>query len=95
VLHHHERFDGGGYPAGLCGEEIPLAARLVCVADCFSAMTSERPYCAPMSVEDACAELERCAGGQFDPRIARLFVAKVRSGGRFERPLEFRARRAG
>ncbi|MEA2482420.1 MAG: hypothetical protein QOC55_367 [Thermoleophilaceae bacterium] len=83
VLHHHERWDGGGYPSGLRGEEIPLEARIICIADCFSAMVSDRPYKAGMSIEDACAELERCAGTQFDPRLVRLFVDQVR-----KRPLE-------
>ena len=77
ILHHHERYDGDGYPSGLRGEEIPLEARVVCVADCFSAMTSDRPYRDRMSVEDACAELERCAGTQFDPARG----APLRRGG--------------
>ena len=78
VLHHHERFDGDGYPAGLAGDEIPLEARVICVADSFSAMTSERPYRAALELEEACAELERCAGTQFDPQVVRLFVEAVR-----------------
>ena len=78
VLYHHERWDGQGYPSGLKGEEIPLEARIVCVADCFSAMTSDRPYRNGMSVEDACEELKRHAGTQFDPRIVELFVEEVR-----------------
>jgi diguanylate cyclase (GGDEF)-like protein len=78
VLHHHERWDGSGYPAGLKGEEIPLEARIICVADSYSAMTSQRPYTQPLSPEEACAELERCAGTQFDPEIVRLFCAEVR-----------------
>ncbi len=78
VLHHHERFDGGGYPSGLRGEEIPLEARIICVADCFSAMVSERPYRGPMTMDDACAELERNAGTQFDPEVVRIFVEEVR-----------------
>ena len=78
VLYHHERYDGAGYPAGLKGEEIPVEARILCVADCFTAMTSDRPHRDHMEVEDACSELERCAGSQFDPRIARLFVDEVR-----------------
>jgi diguanylate cyclase (GGDEF)-like protein len=89
VLHHHERYDGAGYPSGLKGEDIPLEARIVCVADCFCAMTSDRPYKEGMSVEDACEELERCAGTQFDPRIVRLFVNEVRKSpprSRDERP---------
>lgn len=77
VLYHHERWDGNGYPSGLKGEDIPLEARIVCVADCFSAMTSDRPYRQGMSVEDACEELKRNAGTQFDPRIVQLFVEEV------------------
>ena len=78
VLYHHERWDGAGYPSGLKGEEIPLEARIICVADCFSAMTSDRPYSDGMSVEDACEELKRNAGTQFDPRIVQLFTDEVR-----------------
>ena len=78
ILHHHEWFDGSGYPSGLRGEQIPLEARIICVADAFSAMTSERPYRERMSLEDACAELERGAGTQFDPEVVRLFVDEVR-----------------
>ena len=78
VLHHHERFDGGGYPSGLRGEQIPLEARLISVADSFSAMVSKRPYQDPMTPEEACQELERCAGTQFDPEIVQVFVEEVR-----------------
>jgi diguanylate cyclase (GGDEF)-like protein len=78
ILHHHERWDGDGYPDGLAGEEIPLEARIVAVADSFSAMTAERPYRKRMSLDQACAELERCAGTQFDPDVVRIFVDEVR-----------------
>ena len=78
VLHHHERWDGGGYPAGLEGEDIPLEARLIGVADCFSALTSSRPYRRAMGLEEACQEIERGAGTKFDPQVARLFAAEVR-----------------
>lgn len=78
VLHHHEHFDGRGYPSGLRGEQIPLEARLISVADSFSAMVSERPYRDPMTPEEACKELESCAGTQFDPEIVRIFVEEVR-----------------
>ena len=69
VLHHHERWDGSGYPDRLRGEEIPLGARIIFVADAFDAMTSERVYRKPLSELDAVSELERCAGSQFDPTI--------------------------
>ncbi len=78
ILHHHERFDGDGYPARLKGEAIPLEARIIAIADTFSAITSDRPYDRPRSTEEACAELERCAGGQFDPEVVRLFNEEVR-----------------
>ena len=78
ILHHHERWDGEGYPAGLEGEEIPLEARLIGVADSFSALTTSRPYRRSMGIEEACREIERAAGTQFDPEIARLFVAEAR-----------------
>jgi HD-GYP domain-containing protein (c-di-GMP phosphodiesterase class II) len=78
VLHHHERFDGSGYPGGLRGEEIPLEARIVSVADAFSAMTGPRPYRDPVSVDAAIDELEANAGTQFDPEVVRLFVEEVR-----------------
>jgi diguanylate cyclase (GGDEF)-like protein len=68
VLHHHERVDGGGYPDGLRADEIPLESRIILVADSFEAMTSDRPYRAARPIEDALAELDRCAGSQFDPR---------------------------
>jgi diguanylate cyclase (GGDEF)-like protein len=79
ILHHHERYDGGGYPSQLAGEDIPLEARVICVADSFSAMTAERPYRPRMSLEEACRELERCAGTQFDPEVVRVFVEEVRA----------------
>jgi diguanylate cyclase (GGDEF)-like protein len=82
ILHHHERFDGTGYPGRLKGEQIPLEARIIAVADAFSAMTSERPYQRRRSLEDACAELERSAGTQFDPEVVRLFVEEVRADAR-------------
>ena len=69
ILAHHEHFDGGGYPRGLRGEEIPLPARIVGVLDAFEAMTQGRPYRPPMDERDALAELRRCAGTQFDPQV--------------------------
>ena len=77
VLHPHERWDGDGYPSRLRGEQIPLEARLIAVADAFSAMLADRPYRSAMTVDEACDELRRCAGTQFDPEIVRLFVDEV------------------
>jgi HD-GYP domain-containing protein (c-di-GMP phosphodiesterase class II) len=74
VLHHHERYDGGGYPFGLSGEEIPFGARLFAVADAYDAMTSDRPYRAALPVTTALGELIRCSGSQFDPGVVRAFV---------------------
>ena len=78
LLHHHERFDGRGYPAGLAGDDIPLEARIIGVADSFSAMTAQRPYRDAMTLDEACDELERCAGSQFDPTVVEAFVHEVR-----------------
>jgi two-component system cell cycle response regulator len=72
---HHERWDGGGYPDGLAGEEIPLAARIVSVCDSYEAMVADRPYRAARSHEEAATELRRCAGGQFDPAVVDAFLA--------------------
>ncbi len=69
IRHHHEHFDGSGYPDGLARFAIPIEARIVAVADTFSAMTQQRPYASARSIEDALAELRRCAGTQFDPAI--------------------------
>ncbi len=74
IRHHHERFAGGGYPDGLQGEEIPLGSRILAVADAFEAMTADRPYRDSLSLEDAIAELKRCAGQQFDPRVIDAFL---------------------
>ncbi|MFC9066457.1 MULTISPECIES: HD-GYP domain-containing protein [Streptomyces] len=81
ALHHHESFDGSGYPAGLAGRRIPEAARIVAVADAFDAMTSTRSYRRARPVGEALAELRRCAGTQFDPRmVAALSSALERHG---------------
>lgn len=73
ITHHHERYDGGGYGHGLSGADIPLAARILAVADAFDAMTSERPYRPARSSRDAAEELSRGAGSQFDPHIVEVF----------------------
>ncbi len=83
VKHHHEKFDGSGYPEGLKGEEIPLIARIIAVADTFDAMTTNRPYRKGLSPKEALNELENKAGTQFDERIVSAFK-KVLSRGNFE-----------
>ncbi len=74
IRHHHERWDGKGYPDGLAGDRIPLLARIVAIADAFDAMTSDRPYRTGMPLDAALSEIEKCAGTQFDPKLAALFV---------------------
>jgi diguanylate cyclase (GGDEF)-like protein len=77
VLHHHERWDGDGYPDRLRGEEIPLGARIIFVADAYDAMTSERVYRKPLSPREALEELQACAGSQFDPAIVEAFSQEL------------------
>jgi diguanylate cyclase (GGDEF)-like protein len=77
VLHHHERWDGAGYPDGLRGEQIPLGARIIFVTDAYDAMTSDRLYRPKRSSDAALAELERCAGTQFDPGIVAAFAEEM------------------
>jgi HD-GYP domain-containing protein (c-di-GMP phosphodiesterase class II) len=74
VLFHHERWDGGGYPAGLTGRRIPVEARILAIADAFDAMISPRPYRGALTHEHALAEVEHEAGAQFDPVAAEIFV---------------------
>jgi putative nucleotidyltransferase with HDIG domain len=80
VYHHHERFDGTGYPDGLRGEEIPLGARIIAVADAFESMTSDRPYRKARPTEDAIAELKYGSGRQFDPRLVEVFLKMAEEG---------------
>jgi HD-GYP domain-containing protein (c-di-GMP phosphodiesterase class II) len=80
ILQHHERYDGKGYPHGIKEKEICIFARIMCVADAFDAMTSDRPYRKGMSMENALKEIERCKGTQFDPEIADLLIAMASSG---------------
>ena len=75
IRHSHENFDGSGYPDGLSGESIPLASRILLVADAFDAMTSDRPYREALSVEAAVDQLRRNAGRQFDPACVEAFEA--------------------
>ena len=76
VRHHHERYDGSGYPAGLAGDEIPVAARIIMMSDSIDAMLSDRPYRKALSIEKTRLELVRCSGTQFDPNIVQVVLQK-------------------
>jgi HD-GYP domain-containing protein (c-di-GMP phosphodiesterase class II) len=80
VLFHHERWDGGGYPTGRVGAEIPVEGRLLAVVDAFDAMTSPRPYRPALSSDEALDELDRCAGTQFDPAVVHAFLEAWATG---------------
>ncbi|UCF96123.1 MAG: cyclic nucleotide-binding domain-containing protein [Spirochaetaceae bacterium] len=80
ILHHHERFDGQGYPEQIAGEMIPLPGRIISVADAFDAMTSDRPYRKKMDYQSAFREIEENAGRQFDPEIVEAFGKLLKSG---------------
>lgn len=77
ILHHHERYDGTGYPGGLKGDDIPLGARIIAVADSVSAMMQNRPYRKRMQFEDASAEIKKNSGAQFDPYIVEAFFKSI------------------
>jgi HD-GYP domain-containing protein (c-di-GMP phosphodiesterase class II) len=79
VRSSHERHDGTGYPDGLAGDAIPLAARIIAVCDSFDAMTSNRPYRTAMSMEGALSELYNCSGTQFDPVVVKAFAKVIRA----------------
>ncbi len=79
VLYHHERYDGHGYPVGLAGEEIPFISRILCVADSYSAMVSDRPYRSRLSTEVAISELVKNKGTQFDPAVVDCFLELLES----------------
>jgi len=81
VLHHHERYDGKGYPDGLAGESIPPGARIVAVAECFHNMVSDLRYKSARTFEDTLAELRRCSGTQFDPRVVVAFLDWLQTNG--------------
>jgi len=78
VLYHHERYDGKGYPEKLKGEEIPLGARIIAVADAFDTMTTDRSYRSALDTEMAISELKKCAGAQFCPAVVDAFVSGLR-----------------
>jgi putative nucleotidyltransferase with HDIG domain len=81
VRHHHERFDGKGYPDGLSGENIPLSARILTIADSYEALTANRPYRKAKSTTEAVAELKRCSGSQFDPKLVEVFIKVLKKAG--------------
>lgn len=74
AMYHHERWDGSGYPKGLAGEDIPMAARIVAIVDVFDALVSKRPYKKPWPVEDALREIASCSGSHFDPAVVEAFL---------------------
>ncbi len=80
VHHHHERYDGSGYPEALAGEDIPLESRIIAVCDAFDSMTSNTSYKVAMPVEAAVQELRNCAGTQFDPKIAEVLLDLIEQG---------------
>jgi putative nucleotidyltransferase with HDIG domain len=77
IMHHHERFSGGGYPAGIAGEQIPLGSRIISAADTYDVMTSRDSYRRPVSSEAALAELRRVAGTQLDPQVVEIFERMI------------------
>lgn len=85
VKHEHERYDGKGYPSGLRGENIPLGSRIIAIADAYDALVSDRAYRRGCATDSAVAEIQRCSGTQFDPRLVDLFVRVVRDG-KWEQP---------
>ena len=89
VIHHHENFDGSGYPDGLKGEEIPFFARILRIVDSFDAMTTNRPYRRALSVKEALQELERCRGKQYDPRIVDALREVLTDSGKTASLLEY------
>lgn len=88
VLHHHERWDGRGYPAGLAGEAIPLAARILSVVDTYHALVSDRAYRQGVGADVAIAELRRCSGTQFDPQVVEILEAELLASGELAEDLE-------
>jgi len=80
IISHHEKFDGQGYPRGISGESIPIWGRVICIADAFDAMTTDRPYRKGLSMDQALYELKKHAGTQFDPKLVELFIKLIKRG---------------
>jgi len=80
ILHHHENYDGSGYPKGLKGERIPLGARIMAVAGAFNAMITKRPYRRKVDVQSAIKEIKKNSGTQFDPHVVKIFLKVIQSG---------------
>jgi HD-GYP domain-containing protein (c-di-GMP phosphodiesterase class II) len=80
VLHHHERFDGTGYPERIAGHQIPLESRIIAIAEAFDSMTSQSSYKQAIPIEEALSRIEAVAGKQFDPEVVPLLVDLVREG---------------
>ncbi len=83
IRHHHERWDGNGYPDGLMGDDIPLLARIISLADSYDAMISDRPYRQGLSLNKVQEEIEVNAGSQFDPKIVKVFLRQIKRDGPF------------
>ena len=90
IISHHERFDGQGYPRGMTGDNIPVLGRVICIADAFDAMTTDRPYRKGLSIDQALFELKKHAGTQFDPKLVELLIKMVKRGDLEELNLENR-----
>ena len=88
IRFHHERYDGAGYPDGLAGDDIPLVARILCIADSYDAMTSNRVYRKRLTPEEVIGELKRCSGTQFDPGLAAAFIDLLERGDITEKTVE-------
>ncbi len=88
ILHHHERFDGEGYPHGLRGDDIPLGSRIICISEAFDGLTTGTVYRAAVSAEKAMAELTRCSGTHFDPSLVNIMISLVNHSGEPDQTLE-------
>ena len=88
ILHHHERFDGEGYPHGLKGDDIPLGSRIICITEAFDGLTAGAVYRAAISAEKAIAELTRCSGTHFDPSLVNIMIGLINHADETDQSLE-------